>query len=63
MDDKDIGKLVQDARKDAGLTQSDIGEVIHLSRRSVSDRETGRTGFRAAEVVQLRSVLEIKLFD
>ncbi len=63
MDDKSIGKLVQDARKDAGLSQSDVGEIIHLSRRSVSDRETGRTGFRAAEVVQLRSVLEINLFD
>lgn len=63
MDDKTIGQTIRSAREQAGLSQSEVGEVIHLSRQAIGDRETGRTGFRAAEVVQLQSVLEIKLFD
>jgi transcriptional regulator with XRE-family HTH domain len=63
MDDFEIGKAIKTAREQAGLTQSEIGEVIHLSRRSVGDRENGRTGFRASEIVQLRTVLKVRLFD
>jgi transcriptional regulator with XRE-family HTH domain len=63
INDKTIGESIRDAREEAGLSQAEVGGIIHLSRQAVGDRERGRTGFRASEVVQLQGVLKVKLFD
>jgi ribosome-binding protein aMBF1 (putative translation factor) len=63
MDDQAAGKIIRQAREQSDLTQADLGEVLHLSQQSISDREKGRTGFKLSEVMQLQSVLKVKLFD
>jgi DNA-binding XRE family transcriptional regulator len=65
MKDEDIGKLIRDAREEAGLTQSDVGEIVHLSRRAVGDREKGRTSLKLTEFLELQKqgVVSLEIFD
>ena len=39
-----IGQVLEDARRQAGLTQAEMAEHAGLSRRLVSDVENGRGG-------------------
>lgn len=42
-----LGKAIGEARREAGLTQKALGDVLGLSRHSVSNIEAGRQGFSA----------------
>jgi DNA-binding XRE family transcriptional regulator len=63
MNDRDAGEIIRLAREQSDLTQADLGEVLHLSQQSISDREKGRTGFKLSEAIQLQGVLKVRLFD
>lgn len=43
MDNKKIGKLIADLRKEKGLTQEQLGEKVGVGFRAVSKWETGNT--------------------
>lgn len=50
--EKQLGAILRRARKQAGLTQSDLGKNIHLRQGTVSRLEGG------APAIQLRTVME-----
>lgn len=41
MDAKEIGRFICSLRKDKGLTQSALAELLNISNRTVSKWETG----------------------
>lgn len=41
MDQAKIGRFLKDLRKEKGLTQEQLAEQFHISRRTVSRWETG----------------------
>ena len=58
----EIGKVIRDARKARGLTQHQLGELLGMSRATISGVETGRIaeiGIR--KVSALCSVLDLEL--
>lgn len=65
MDDLEVGQTIKAAREEAGFTQAEAGGIVHLSGKSISDRERGRTGFRLSEVLELQKqgVVNLKIFD
>lgn len=38
---KKFGRYISAKRKEAGLKQSDLAEIVHLTRQSISKYETG----------------------
>jgi HTH-type transcriptional regulator / antitoxin HipB len=50
--EKQLGAILRRARKQASLTQSDLGKQIHLRQGTVSRLEAG------APAVQLRTLME-----
>ncbi len=42
IDDKSIGERISDIRKQKGLTQLDLAEIVGIERRLISEYETGR---------------------
>lgn len=50
--EKQLGAILRRARKQAGLTQSDLGTNIHLRQGTISRLEAG------APAIQLRTVME-----
>jgi HTH-type transcriptional regulator/antitoxin HipB len=50
--EKQLGAILRRARKQAGLTQSDLGKQIHLRQGTVSRLEAG------APAIQLRTLME-----
>lgn len=40
---KSIGKRIQQARKEAGLTQDQLADLVDVSKRSIQDYESGVT--------------------
>jgi transcriptional regulator with XRE-family HTH domain len=58
----EIGKVIRDARKARGLTQQQLGELLGMSRATISGVETGRIaeiGIR--KVAALCSVLDLEI--
>ena len=51
--EKQLGAILRRARKQEGMSQSDLGERIHLRQGTVSRLEMG------APAVQLRTVMEV----
>ncbi|HEX4422716.1 MAG TPA: XRE family transcriptional regulator [Kofleriaceae bacterium] len=54
---EDIGKRVMAARKDLGLTQTDLATALRMERTAISKIETGLRGIDALELAQLAQVL------
>jgi Zn-dependent peptidase ImmA (M78 family)/DNA-binding XRE family transcriptional regulator len=54
---EDIGKRVVTARRDLGLTQSDLATALRMERTAVSKLETGQRGIDSLELAQLARVL------
>jgi len=50
--EKQLGAILRRTRKQAGLTQSDLGKKMHLRQGTVSRLEAG------APTIQLRTVME-----
>jgi Zn-dependent peptidase ImmA (M78 family)/DNA-binding XRE family transcriptional regulator len=52
-----IGKRVMEARRDLGLTQSDLATALRMERTAISKMETGQRGIDTLELAQLAHVL------
>ena len=63
MDAKKTGELISSQRKKLGYTQSELGELIHVSDKAISRWETGR-GFPDITLIEaLCSVLKISSYE
>ncbi len=54
---EELGRRVQDARKQAGLTQSELGAGLDLDRTAISKIEAGQRTVDSLELVRLASAL------
>lgn len=56
-----FGKQIKSARESNNLTQEDVAQKLHLSRKTVSSWETGRSYPDIATLVQLSDIYQISL--
>jgi transcriptional regulator with XRE-family HTH domain len=61
IDKKEIGKLIQESRKNKEMTQQQLAEKTGLSRNYISDVENGRYTPSAETLFRICSILEIDL--
>lgn len=54
-------RTVQAVMEAEGLAQADLGVIVGLSQQAVSDRMTGRTSWRLAELEALANALNREL--
>ena len=59
----EIGKNLQTIRKRRGFTQQELGEKIGLTREAVSSYEAGRSHLMVTTLIDLASVLRVKIID
>ena len=57
----EIGKNLQSIRKRRGLTQKELGEKIGLTREAVSSYEAGRTHLMVTTLMDIATVLRVKV--
>ncbi|MEQ1737049.1 MAG: XRE family transcriptional regulator [Rhodoglobus sp.] len=55
---EDLGRRVQEARKQAGLTQSELAVALRLERTAISKIEAGQRTVDSLELVRLASALQ-----
>jgi HTH-type transcriptional regulator/antitoxin HipB len=58
---RDIGALVRDTRRTAGVTQEGLAERARVSRRWIVDLEAGKPGVELGKVLRVLGVLDIDL--
>jgi HTH-type transcriptional regulator/antitoxin HipB len=59
--EKQLGAIVRRTRKQAGLTQGDLGERIHLRQGTISRLEAGEPAVQLRTVMEALSALELEL--
>lgn len=57
----DFGNKIKSVRQDKGLTQKDIAEKLHVSRKTISSWETGRSYPDIGTLVELSDIYQISL--
>ena len=63
MDQIKIGKFIQECRKEVGLTQMQLAEMLGITDRAVSKWETGRTLPDSSIMLELCKILKISVND
>ena len=58
-----FGRMVRAARKERGLTQTDLGEMLDIHRVSINRIESGARGLSFATAFALIKLLEINFDD
>ena len=58
---KQIGAILRRARKQAGLSQSDLGQQVHLRQGTVSRLETGEPAVELKTLMAVLSALDLEL--
>ncbi len=59
MDQKEIGKFISACRKDKGLTQMQLAEMLNITNRAVSKWETGKSCPDVSIMLELCDILGI----
>ncbi|MEV6831872.1 helix-turn-helix transcriptional regulator [Amycolatopsis sp. NPDC051102] len=59
----EVGQLVQAARTQAGLSQTDLGDRIGLTRSSIANLEAGRQRIRLHILALIADALRMKLSE
>jgi HTH-type transcriptional regulator / antitoxin HipB len=59
--EKQLGAILRRARKQAGLTQSDLGSHIHLRQGTVSRLEAGEPAVQMHTLMQALAALDLEL--
>ncbi len=59
--EKQLGAILRRARKQAGLTQGDLGEQIHLRQGTVSRLEAGEPAVQLHTLMEALSALNLEL--
>ncbi len=56
-----IGSRIRTVRRERGLTQDDLAELVGVSRSAVAQWETGRTGQVTGNLSRIASALQVNL--
>lgn len=59
--DKNIGQLIKFRRKEIGLTQQDLADVLGITYQQVQKYESGQNRIRASMLVKIADVLKVDL--
>ena len=59
--DKNIGQLIKFRRKEIGLTQQDLADVLGITYQQVQKYESGQNRIRASMLVKIAEVLKVDL--
>lgn len=59
MNQEDIGKFISSCRKDKGLTQTQLAEMLNITNRAVSKWETGKSCPDVSIMLELCDILGI----
>lgn len=59
--EKQLGAILRRARKHAGMTQSDLGNHIHLRQGTVSRLEAGEPAVQLRTLMAALSALDLEL--
>jgi transcriptional regulator with XRE-family HTH domain len=57
----DIGTRIRTARRDCGLTQDELADLVGVSRSAVAQWETGRAGQVTANLSRIAAALEVSV--
>lgn len=52
-----VGRLIRQAREDAGLTQSELGDALGISGNAVTKIENGRSALTLGHLTKLPAIL------
>ena len=63
MDQIKIGRFIQERRKENGLTQLQLAELLGITDRAISKWETGRTLPDSSIMLELCAILKISVND
>ena len=63
MDQQKIGKFISDKRKEKKLTQTQLGELLHVSKNAVSKWERGICMMDIALLEPLANILEVSVTE
>lgn len=61
MDNKKIGQLIRELRKERHMTQVQLAEQLHVSDKTVSKWETGKGGPELSLLTEISKIFEIDL--
>lgn len=59
--EKQLGAILRRARKKAGLTQSGLGETMHLRQGTISRLEAGEPAVQLRTLMETLSALRLEL--
>ncbi|MBQ9036225.1 MAG: helix-turn-helix transcriptional regulator, partial [Erysipelotrichaceae bacterium] len=63
MDQKKIGEYIHRYRKEKGLTQQQLAEILHVSNKAVSKWETGVNTPDTSMLIPLSEALGVSVLD
>ena len=61
MDNKKVGQLIRELRKERHMTQAQLAEQLHVSDKTVSKWETGKGGPELSLLTEISKIFEIDL--
>ena len=61
MDNKKVGQLIRELRKERYMTQAQLAEQLHVSDKTVSKWETGKGGPELSLLTEITKIFEIDL--
>jgi transcriptional regulator with XRE-family HTH domain len=56
-----ISSRIREARKMAGLSQSQVAEILHVNRPTISEMEAGNRRITAAEITVLAEAYDVSV--
>lgn len=59
--EKQLGAIIRRARKQSGLTQGSLGELIHLRQGTISRLEAGEPALQLRTLMEALSALKLEL--
>lgn len=63
MDNKKVGQLIRELRKERHMTQAQLAEQLHVSDKTVSKWETGKGGPELSLLTEISKIFEIDLHN
>lgn len=59
--EKQLGSVLRRARKQAGLTQGELGEKIHMRQATISRLEAGEPAMQLHTLMEVLAALKLEL--
>ena len=61
MNTRDIGNKIKNLRKERGLTQSNLAEILNITYQQVQKYESGRSNINISKLIEICKALKIPI--